>query len=170
MSNIIWPDFLNYFNNNYNLFESHYANLNLLYQYLRYYFSFIVVIQFFHLIFIIFNSTKCKLDKCIVPQQIKISNGSQQPNTQFIATLWPQPICPGQCQTWLSQLGPRRGIIITLYLHPPVHMFLLNISQPFLNGLTWNFAWWFSKWKGSSLWSKQWPCSTAVLHAALQNL
>ena len=31
------------------------------------------------------------------------------------ATLWPQPNCPGQCQTWLSQLGPRSGIIITLY-------------------------------------------------------
>ena len=34
------------------------------------------------------------------------------------ATLWPQPNCPGQCQTWLSQLGPRSGIIITLYQPP----------------------------------------------------
>ena len=24
-----------------------------------------------------------------------------------LATLWPQPNCPGRCQTWLSQLGPR---------------------------------------------------------------
>ena len=43
------------------------------------------------------------------------------------------------------------------------------ISQPFLNGLSWNFAWWLSMWKGSSLESKEWPCSTAVFHAALQN-
>ena len=44
------------------------------------------------------------------------------------------------------------------------------ISQPYLNGLSWNFAWWLSRWKGSSLESKQWPCSTRAFHAALQNL
>ena len=41
------------------------------------------------------------------------------------------------------------------------------ISQPFLNGLSWNFAWWLPRWLGWSLESKQWPCSTAVFHAAL---
>ena len=55
--------------------------------------------------------------------------------------------------------------------HPPPHRnSKLPISQPFLNGLSWNFAWWLSRWKGSSLESKDWPCSTAVFHAALQNL
>ena len=44
--------------------------------------------------------------------------GSFRLGKVHIATLWPQPNCPGQCQTWLSQLGPRSGIIITLYLHP----------------------------------------------------
>ena len=44
------------------------------------------------------------------------------------------------------------------------------ISQPFLNGLSWNFACWLPRWLGWSLESKQWPCSTAVFHAALQNL
>ena len=43
------------------------------------------------------------------------------------------------------------------------------ISQPYLNGLSWNFAWWLPRWKGSSLESKEWPCSIAVFHAALQN-
>ena len=26
-----------------------------------------------------------------------------------------QPNCPGPCQTWLSKLGPRTGIMITIY-------------------------------------------------------
>ena len=30
------------------------------------------------------------------------------------------------------------------------------ISQPFLNGFSWNFAWWLSRLKGSSLQPKQW--------------
>ena len=47
---------------------------------------------------------------------------------------------------------------------------LQPISQPFFNGLSWNFAWWLSSWEGSSIDLKQWPCSTAAFHAALQNL
>ena len=75
----------------------------------------------------------------------------------------------------------------------PQQMFVLAISQPFLNGMSWNFAWLLFRWKGwslqtitqpfliglrwnlvrckqSSLVTKQWPSSTAVFHAALQNL
>ena len=48
------------------------------------------------------------------------SECNDQFSTDF-ATLWPQPNCPGQCQTRLSQLGPQSGIIITLYHHPPPH-------------------------------------------------
>ena len=97
----------------------------------------------------------------------KIQSSRSSSRSQVFATLWPQPNCPGQCHTWLSQLGPRSGIIITLYPH---HMFGLTISQLIINGSTRNFACWHFRWKGSSVGSKQSPCSTAVSHAALQNL
>ena len=42
---------------------------------------------------------------------------------------------------------------------------LQPISQPFLNGFSWNWAWLFLRFKQSSLDTKQWPCSTAVFHA-----
>ena len=49
-----------------------------------------------------------------------------------------------------------------LYNHPhQEQIFLLAISQLFLNVLSWNFAWLLFRWKG---------CSTAVFHAAPQNL
>ena len=43
----------------------------------------------------------------------------------------------------------------------------VKISQPFLNGLSWNFAWLLLRWKGSSWYPS---ASTAVFHAVLQNL
>ena len=46
---------------------------------------------------------------------------------------------------------------------PPTHTNSKQpISQPFLEGFSWNFAWWLSSWKGSSLQPKQvilLPCS-----------
>ena len=44
---------------------------------------------------------------------------------------------------------------------------LKPISHPFLNGLSWNFARWLSRWKASSLSPNQWPCRPAVFHTAL---
>ena len=49
----------------------------------------------------------------------------------------------------------------------PKQMFVLAISQPFLNGLSWNFAWLLFRWKGWSLQTKHTlkycsiPCSAA---------
>ena len=37
------------------------------------------------------------------------------------------------------------------------------ISQPFLSEFTWNFAWWFTRLKGSSLEATEWSCSIAML-------
>ena len=41
-----------------------------------------------------------------------------------------------------------------------------TITTPFLIGLNWNFACLFLRCKQSSLYKKQWPCSTALFHAA----
>ena len=45
-----------------------------------------------------------------------------------------------------------------------------TITQPFLSGLSWNLAWLLLRCKQSILDTKQWPCITAVLHAALKSL
>ena len=38
-------------------------------------------------------------------------------------------------------------------------MFVSTISQPFLNGMSWNFAWLLFRWKGWSLQTKPQHCS-----------
>ena len=43
------------------------------------------------------------------------------------------------------------------------------ISQQFLNGFSWNFAWLLFRWKGSSLDLKQWPCSFSVQCSAAES-
>ena len=53
-----------------------------------------------------------------------------------IATLWPQPNCPGQCQTWLSQLGPRRGIIITQQPPPPARRPAANVCIGYISAIS----------------------------------
>ena len=42
---------------------------------------------------------------------------------------------------------------------------LQPISKPFLNGLSWNFAWWLSSLKGSRLELKQCPCSATLQYS-----
>ena len=46
---------------------------------------------------------------------------------------------------------------------------LWPISEPFLNGFSWNFAWLLFRWKGSSLDLKQWPCSFSAQCSAAES-
>ena len=70
---------------------------------------------------------------------------------------------------WFQRIFP--GNWKYLWSHGSLLFYLIFINMRLLSlVMSWYFARLFSRWKVSSLESKSWPCSTAVFHAALQNI